>query len=210
LNAAGQLVSVNVGTPRFVSYRGKQVATSIFKEPVPGRVAVRGVNVAGDEQADLRVHGGRDKAVYAYSQEDYDWWESELERLLAPGTFGENLTVTGVDPTTAVIGERWHVGSTVLEVSEPRFPCFKLGIKMGSQSFLKRFANAGRPGTYLRIVSEGELGAGDAIDVVDVPDHAITIGRFAQAYLGHRDDLGDLLAADQLSAQWREWITERL
>ena len=207
---APELVSVNVGKPRLVPYRGNQVATSIYKEPVVGRVALRGVNVDGDEQADLRVHGGVDKAVYAYSREDYAWWEAELEQELAPGTFGENLTVTGIDPTTAVIGEHWRIGTTVLEVSEPRFPCFKLGIKMGSQAFLKRFANAGRPGTYLRIATEGELGAGDAIMVVHVPDHGVTIGRFAHAYLGHREELAGLLKADQLSQDWRDWIAERV
>jgi MOSC domain-containing protein YiiM len=209
LSTTAELISVNVGTPTFVSYRGKQVATSIYKQPVDGRVGVRGVNVDGDQQADLRVHGGPDKAVYAYSREDYEWWEAELGHALGPGTFGENLTVAGIDPTLAVIGERWRVGSALLEVSEPRFPCFKLGIKMGSQAFLKRFANAGRPGAYLRIVSEGELAAGDAIEVIRTPDHGVTIGRFAHAYLGHREELADLLAADELSQEWRDWISER-
>ena len=208
--APALLLSVNVGTPRRVPYRGNEVATSIYKEPVAGRVAARGVNVAGDEQADLRVHGGPDKAVYAYSREDYEWWEGELDRPLDPGTFGENLTVSGLDPSAAVIGERWRIGSTVLEVSEPRFPCFKLGIRMGSQAFLKRFANARKPGAYLRIIAEGELGAGDPIEVKDVPGHGVTIGRFAHVYLGHREDLGELLAAEQLSGDWRDWIGEQL
>ena len=204
------LVSVNVGTPRPISYRGKQVMTGIFKEPVAGRAALRGVNIDGDEQADREVHGGVDKAIYAYSREDYEWWESELARPMGPGTFGENLTTSGVDLNEAVIGERWRVGSAVLEVSEPRFPCFKLGVKMGTQGFIKRFANARRPGTYLRIVEGGELGAGDEITVIHRPQHGVTVGRFANAYLGDRDELEDILAADQLSEKWREWIIDAL
>src|SRR5262249_11175939 len=162
-----------------VSYRGQQVMTGIWKEPVGGRVALRGVNVDGDEQADRKVHGGVDKAVYAYAREDYDWWEGELARSLDPGMFGENLTTSGLDLNQAVIGERWRVGSALLEVSEPRFPCFKLGLKMGTQRFIKQFAKARRPGTYLRIVEEGEIGAGDGITVSHRPQHGVTIGRFA-------------------------------
>jgi len=210
MNAMPGLLSINVGVPREVSYRGQTVMTSIWKDPVEGRVPVRGVNVAGDQQADLEVHGGVDKAVYAYSREDYDWWEGELSGSLAPGTFGENLTTTGLDLTRAVLGERWRVGSAELEVSEPRFPCFKLGIRMGTQLFLKRFSKARRPGTYLRIVEEGEIGAGDEIDVTARPEHGVTIGAFNEAYLGDRDGLREILAADQLSESWRSWIEEAL
>ncbi|MDP9228148.1 MAG: MOSC domain-containing protein [Actinomycetota bacterium] len=203
------LLSVNVGMPRTVDYRGERGTTGIWKQPVDGRIAVSGVNLAGDGQADLSAHGGVDKAVYAYSREDYDWWESELGRSLAPGTFGENLTVAGLDPSTALVGERWRVGSALLEVSEPRFPCFKLGIRMEDPRFLKRFAAARRPGTYLRIVSAGEIGAGDEIEVVERPRHEVTIARFAEAYLGDREQLPELLAADRLSDDWRSWIVER-
>jgi MOSC domain-containing protein YiiM len=128
---------------------------------------------------------------------------------LEAGTFGENLTVSGLDLNAAKVGERWRVGSALLEVSEPRFPCFKLGIRMGDPTFLKRFAAARRPGAYLRIAEEGELGAGDEIEVVDRPRHRVTIGLFAEAYLGDRSRLLDLLAADALSATWRAWILER-
>lgn len=203
------VLSVNVGEPRTVDYRGELVTTAIWKQPVGGRIAVRGVNLAGDDQADRSVHGGVDKAVYSYSREDYDWWESELGQALQPGTFGENLTVRSLDPTAAEVGERWRVGSAVLEVSEPRFPCFKLGIRMDDPRFLKRFAAARRPGAYLRIIEEGEVGAGDAIEVVDRPRHGVTIGRFNDAFLGDREELPGLLAADQLSDEWRSWITER-
>jgi MOSC domain-containing protein YiiM len=209
-DGTAEVVSVNVGMPRTVVRQGKPVTTAIYKRPVAGRVAVRGVNVDGDDQADRSVHGGVDKAVYAYAREDYEWWGTELgTEAPEPGTFGENLTVAGTDLNTAEVGERWRVGSAVLEVSEPRFPCFKLGIRMGDPRFLKRFAAARRPGTYLRIIEEGELGAGDRIQVSHRPGHGITIGLFTEAYLGDRGRLVELLSADALSQSWRTWIMER-
>jgi MOSC domain-containing protein YiiM len=205
-----EVVSVNVGMPRTVVHEGRAVTTAIWKRPVAGRLAVRGVNLYGDEQADRSVHGGVDKAVYAYAHEDYEWWGAELgTEALDAGTFGENLTVSGIDVNAAEVGERWRVGSALLEVSEPRFPCFKLGIRMGDPKFLKRFAAARRPGTYLRIIEEGELGAGDRIQVAHRPGHGVTIGLFAEAYLGDRGRLVELLAADALSPTWRTWVTER-
>jgi MOSC domain-containing protein YiiM len=206
--AAATVESVNVGAVQSVEVEGRSVTTAIWKSPVEGRVLLRGVNLAGDDQADRTVHGGPDKAVYAYSREDYDWWASELSRPLDAGTFGENLTVAGLDLNAAVVGERWEVGSALLEVSEPRFPCFKLGIRMGDPRFLRRFAQARRPGTYLRIVSEGEVGAGDAIEVAARPAHGVTIGKFANAFLGDRKQLPELLAAEQLSDGWRSWIAD--
>jgi MOSC domain-containing protein YiiM len=205
-----RIVSVNVGQPRPIPSRGKQVMTGIFKEPVSGRVAARGTGLDGDVQANPKVHGGFDKAVYAYAREDYDWWEGELERSMDPGTFGENLTTAGVDLNEALVGERWRVGSTVLEVSEPRFPCFKLGHRMGTQRFVKQFGQARRTGTYLRIIEGGELGAGDEIEVESRPDHGVTIGLFADAYLGDRDRLDEVLAADQISEEWRAKIADLL
>jgi MOSC domain-containing protein YiiM len=205
-----KVVSVNVGAPRTVKYGRRIVSTAIWKRPVGGRVAVRGVNIAGDDQADRSVHGGVDKAVYAYSREDYEWWAGELASdVPQAGTFGENLTVSGLDLNAAEVGERWRVGSALLEVSEPRFPCFKLGIRMDDPKFLKRFAAARRPGLYLRIVEEGDLGAGDDVEVIDRPGHGVTIGLFTEAYLGDRSRLIELLAADALSATWRAWILQR-
>jgi MOSC domain-containing protein YiiM len=202
--------SVNVGRPRPIPYRGKQVMTGIFKEPVRGRIAARGTHLDGDVQANRKVHGGFDKAVYAYAREDYDWWEGELSRRMDPGTFGENLTTAGLELNDMLIGERWRVGTALLEVSEPRFPCFKLGFRMGTQRFVRRFAQARRTGTYLRIVEKGELGAADGIEVVSRPDHEVTVGLFAEAYLGDRDRLEDVLAADQLSDEWRSKIEGQL
>jgi MOSC domain-containing protein YiiM len=185
------------------------VRTGIWKVPVDGRVAVRGVNVEGDEQADRAVHGGPDKALYAYAREDTDWWERELGRELPHGAFGENLTLTGVDVSGALIGERWRIGTVLLEVSEPRFPCWKLGVRFGDPRMLKRFSAALRPGAYLRIAEEGKLGAGDAVEIVERPDHDLTIAGFAHAYLEDRDALPRLLEVPAVSKMWRDWVRER-
>jgi MOSC domain-containing protein YiiM len=207
--SSGRVESVNVATPREVEFDGYVVTTSIWKEPVEGRLAVRGVNIDGDDQADRSVHGGPDKAVYAYAAEDTEWWEAELGRALGPGTFGENLTVRGLPVSDAVIGERWAVGSALLEVAQPRFPCFKLGLKMGDPRFPKRFAAARRPGAYMRIVQEGELGAGDVIEVVERPEHGVTSALVARAVLGERDLRPVAAEAPELAADLREWLEDR-
>jgi MOSC domain-containing protein YiiM len=179
-----RLLSVNAGRPRQISVRrGRALMSAIGKSPVEGRVRVEGVNVAGDEQADRRVHGGPDKAVYAYASEDTAFWEAELGRELGPGAFGENLTTEGVDVSGAVIGERWRIGDVELEVAQPRLPCAKLGTRFGDLRMVKRFAEASRPGAYLRIVTEGELGAGDAIEVLSRPEHGITVAFVADSIL---------------------------
>lgn len=203
------LLSVNVAHTRVVEHHGREVTTGIFKKPVIGRRRVEGANVAGDDQADRRVHGGQYKAVYAYATEDYAWWSGELGRVLSPGTFGENLTTANVDIGAAHVGDRWHIGSVVLEVGEPRVPCFKLGIAMYDQGFPERFAVARRPGTYLRILEEGELGAGDAIDIEPAHGPSITIREFADAF---HDGVGiDRLASLRLvSPAWRGWAERQL
>jgi MOSC domain-containing protein YiiM len=185
---AGVVVSVNVGTPREVGYRGNSVRTAIWKDPVAGRVKVRGHKVEGDEQGNPEVHGGPDKAVYAYAAEDYAWWGAELGLELGPGTFGENLTLRGIDVSNALVGERWRVGGILLEVAQPRIPCFKLGIRMGSQRFPARFAAAGRPGAYLRVLAEGEVGAGDPAEVVHRPGHDLSVAEVSRIY--HDDHAG--------------------
>jgi MOSC domain-containing protein YiiM len=207
--SAAQVLSVNVGGVRTVDVGDSTIETAIWKSPVEGRVPVRGVNLSGDDQADRSVHGGEHKAVYAYAWEDTLWWQEELGRDLEPGNFGENLTLSGIDVPEAVVGERWRVGSALLEVSEPRFPCFKLGLRMGDPRFLKRFAAARRTGTYLRIVEEGDVGAGDAVELVARPDHGVTIGLFAEAYLGDRSLARRLLDAPQVSDDWKNWARER-
>jgi MOSC domain-containing protein YiiM len=205
MTTIGRVVSVNVGQPRVVQWHGRAVSTAIWKEPVAGRRHVGGVNVDGDEQADRRVHGGPAKAIYAYSAEDYAWWESVLGASLPPATFGENLTVSGVQLADCVVGERWRIGEALLRVSEPRIPCFKLGIRMGDAGFIERFADAARPGTYLAIDSDGELGAGDPIELVKRPDHQVTIGMVERAYHGHPELRERLVDVAELSEGWRTW-----
>jgi MOSC domain-containing protein YiiM len=173
-------------------------------------VPVAGVNLAGDDQADRRFHGGPDKAAYAYAREDYDWWSRELDRPLEPGTFGENLTVEGLDVTASVVGERWAIGSALLEVAQPRTPCWKIGARMDDPDFPVWFAAAGRPGAYLRIVSEGDVGAGDAVEVVERPAHGLTVGEVARIYHGDRARCAELLQAPELAEEWRAWVAERL
>ncbi len=202
------LLSVNVAEMRTIVRRGRPVRTGIWKLPVQHRVTIDGVNVDGDEQGDRRVHGGADKAVYAYARADYAWWEEQLGRALDPGTFGENLTVDGIDVTGALVGERWRVGGAVLEVSEPRLPCWKLGERMGDAKFIKRFARALRPGAYLRIVQPGEIGAGDTVEVAHRPVHGVTIELITRAYLRDHTLAPDLLRAPELSAEWRRWAEQ--
>jgi MOSC domain-containing protein YiiM len=179
-----RVLSVNVGRPRQIAVRrGRPLMSAIFKAPVEGRVRVEGVNVAGDDQADRRVHGGPDKAVYAYASEDARWWASELEREIPPAMFGENLTLEGVDVSGAVVGSRWRIGTVELEVSQPRLPCAKLGTRFGDPAMVRRFGEASRPGAYLRIVTEGELGAGDDVEILSRPLHGVTVALVSDAIL---------------------------
>jgi MOSC domain-containing protein YiiM len=198
-----RVLSVNVGPVRQLEWNGRVVDTGIVKEPVEGRVVLRGVNFAGDDQADRRVHGGPDKAVYAYSREDYDFWRAAEAMETPPGLFGENLTVEGVDLSSAVVGERWSVGSTTLEVAQPRLPCAKLGIRVGDPTFPKRFQSACRPGAYLRVIEEGDVGAGDAVRVTARPAHGITLRHMVLA-LGDPERAAALRAVPRLPEFWRE------
>jgi MOSC domain-containing protein YiiM len=201
---AGSIVSVNVGRPRQVAWRGRTVTTAIWKTPVPGRVVVEGVNLAGDDQADRRVHGGDTKAVYAYASEDYGWWEGELGEPLRPGTFGDNLTLAGVDLRALLVGERGRAGTAVLRVSEPRFPCFKLGVRMGDAAFVDRFAAARRFGSYFTIERAGMVGAGDTLERLETPEDHFTIGEWIDAHEENDPDGLDRLAGHPLvSESWR-------
>ncbi len=197
------VLSVNVGAIREVEWRGKIVRTGIWKEPVVGRsVALRGVNLDGDDQADRTVHGGVDKAVYAYAAEDYQYWrEQELVETSA-GLFGENLTVQGLDLNSALIGEQWQIGTAMIEVAQPRLPCFKLGVRMCDPGFPKRFQYVGRLGAYLRIIKEGEVRAGNAVHISFRPDHCITLRSMAEA-LQDRSKAAALLAVPILPEFWR-------
>jgi MOSC domain-containing protein YiiM len=188
-----------------VPWHDRVVMTAIWKEPVTGRITAAGVNLDGDDQADRRVHGGPTKAVYAYAIEDYQWWVGQIGSSLAPGTFGENLTLAGIDLRAAVVGERWQVGGMTARVTEPRIPCFKLGIRMGDAAFVGRFAAAGRPGTYLAIERAGDVEAGDPIHLLDRPRHGVTIGDIERAYHGHPELVPLLVDLEDLSEGWRDW-----
>ncbi len=159
-----KIVSVNVGGPREVQWRGRRVTTSIWKSPVQGRVRVGTLNLKGDEQSDLSVHGGADKAVYAYPVEHYPFWRNELPAIEFPfGAFGENLTIEGLLEADVRIGDRYEIGSAEFQVTQPRMPCFKLGIRFGRDDMIRRFLRSGRSGFYLAVLREGEVESGDAI-----------------------------------------------
>lgn len=203
---AGSLLSVNVGRAERVRLNGREHHTAINKLPVSGRVRVSGVTVAGDEQADKRDHGGREQAVYSYAIEDYEWWSRELGRELAPGIFGENLTVASIDCNNALIGERWRIGSTTLHVTGPRIPCSTLADRMGERNFARRFAEAKRFGAYMGITEEGELRAGDAIEIASRPGHGISVGTVAGAYYDDRALAAELAAVEELPPPLRGWL----
>jgi len=206
----GQVLAVNVGTVREFEYNGRPAKSAIWKAPAVGRIAARGVNLAGDDQADRKAHGGPDKAVYAYASEDVRWWEQEVGRALAYGEFGENLTTEGIEVNTALVGERWEIGTTVLEVSEPRIPCWRLGVRMNDKMFPRRFTEALRPGAYLRIIIEGEVGAGDEIRVVERPDHDLTIRDVFLIYTRDHAEAQRLLTVPRMSESWRRWAENLL
>jgi len=207
---SGVLVDVHVGRAREVPTNREPVTTAIWKNRVQGRVAVRGVNIEGDEQADTSVHGGPDKAVYAYAEEEVAIWRRELGRDLGEAAFGQNLTTRGVDVSGAVIGERWAIGAALFEVAQPRQPCFKLGLRVGEPGFVRRFAHASRPGAYLRIVEEGDIGAGDPITITSRPDHAVTCRIVSDAILRDPSLLPAVVQAPQLPAGLRAWMLDRI
>jgi MOSC domain-containing protein YiiM len=206
----GKVLSVNVGGVREFEYGGRIAKSAIWKSAVVGRIAARGVNLAGDDQADRKAHGGPDKAIYAYAFEDTRWWEQEIGRALAYGEFGENLTTQGIDVNDALVGERWQIGTAVVEVSEPRIPCWRLGVRMNDKLFPRRFTEALRPGAYLRIVIEGDVGAGDEIRVVERPNHDLTIRDVFRIYTSDRAEVERLLAVPNISESWRRWAANVL
>jgi MOSC domain-containing protein YiiM len=171
-----RVVSVNVGGPQTFTVGGETIVTSIFKNPVRGRVRVTALNLEGDEQSDLSVHGGVNKAVYAYPSEHYARWREELpDAELEWGAFGENLTLEGLLENTTCIGDRLRIGTAELVVTQPRQPCFKLAYKFGRQDMIKRFKESGRSGFYLSVAKEGDVGAGDSIERLSRPDGALTV-----------------------------------
>lgn len=206
---AAVVAAVNVGTPRLIEWNGRQVRTAIWKHPVAGPRRIEGVNLSGDDQADRAVHGGPDKAVYAYALEDLEWWATQLDSVVQPGLMGENLTTQGLPVTEAIVGEHWRIGTAVLQVAQPRIPCYKLGIRAGDPRFPRRFAAAGRPGAYLRILAPGEISPGDPITVSHRPAHGVSVEHVARAYHSEHDLAADLVGVPELAAAWRAWAAER-
>lgn len=194
-----RVVSVNVGLPRPVPWHNQIVTTGIFKQPVTGRVALQRLNLEGDGQADLSVHGGPNKAVYAYPAVYYEHWRAELPGVELPwGMFGENLTVEGPLDDTVHIGDRFRVGSALLAVTQPRLPCYKLGIKFGRDDFVQRFLAAGLTGFYFAVVEQGEVAAGDSIELIERSEHDLTIADVVRLFKGERADPQALARAAQL------------
>ena len=207
-DAIAKVLSINVGKPKHFDYKGRQAKSAIWKSPVTGKIIARGINLEGDDQADREAHGGFDKAVYAYAREDAEWWEQQVGRPIAYGEFGENLTTEGIEVNDALIGERWQIGSVLLEVAEPRIPCWRLGVRMQDKSFPKMFTRALRPGPYFRIIQEGELSAGDKINIVEKPKHDLTLRDVFRIYTKNHDEAQRILNVEQMSAAWKRWAKD--
>jgi len=210
-----KLLAVSVGTPREVQDEKRgSVRTGIWKTPVTGPVRLTRLNLAGDGQADLVNHGGPDKAVYAYPAEHYPLWQSELARPeLGPGSFGENLTLEGLLENAVHIGDRLRIGTTLLEVSQPRSPCFKLGIRLGDPRMVRRFQESGRSGFYLRVIEEGEVAAGDAIEHSAEGADGLSVAEVNRLWFAAPDDRAGAARAaalPTLAASWREAFAKRL
>jgi MOSC domain-containing protein YiiM len=212
-----KLMSVNTGLPREVSWRGRIVTTGIYKSPVEGRVTLRKLNLAGDQQADLTVHGGENKAVYCYPIEHYDYWKRELPGREWPmGVFGENFTIAGLLEDSVHIGDRLSVGSAKVVVTQPRLPCYKLGIRFGFDDMVKRFLASGRTGFYLRVTREEEVGAGDEIVVIDPDPHGVPVSEITRLYVTKRygnDELASIRRAMKVAAfpeDWKKYLRERV
>jgi MOSC domain-containing protein YiiM len=216
-----KLVSVNTGLPREVSWHGRMVTTGIFKEPVKGRVALRKLNLDGDRQADLTVHGGEYKAVYCYPLAHYDYWKRELPgRELTMGMFGENFTVDdggpGMPEESVHLGDRFSVGTAEVVVTQPRLPCYKLGIRFGSDDMVKRFLAGGRTGFYVAVLREGEVGAGDEMKAIAREANAVPVSEITRLYVAKRYgevEIGAVrraLRVAELPESWKKYFRERL
>ena len=209
-----KIISVNVGRPRLVEWDGQIVSTGIYKEPIEGRVMLRTLNFDGDRQADLTVHGGPTKAAYAYPAEHYNYWREELPGTELPwGMFGENLTTEGLDESDINVGDRFRLGSAEVMVTEPRMPCYKLGIKFGRSDIIKRFLVSGRTGFYFSVQREGEVAAGDEIELIARNEHSVTVADITGLYSGNRGDVELMqraIAVEALPESWRGHFRKQL
>jgi len=209
-----KLLSLNVGLPRQVNFQNELVTTGIFKEPVKGRVRLRKLNLDGDKQADLTVHGGVDKAVYAYPKEHYDYWKKELPEMSLPwGMFGENFTTHGMFEEMINIGDQFQVGTAKVVATQPRMPCYKLGVKFGRMDIIKKFLASGLTGIYFKVTKEGELEEGDEIKLIKKDENNVTIKDIVKLYTVNKDDVQTMeraIKVKDLPKGWKFHFIERL
>lgn len=209
-----KILSINVGSPREIQWRGKAVRTSIFKASVQGAIQVNRLNLAGDQQSDLSVHGGADKAVYAYPAEHYAFWRQEMPGIDFPwGAFGENFTTEGLLESAVRIGDRFWAGSSEFVVTQPRMPCFKLGIRFGRPDIVKRFLNSGRTGFYLAVLREGEVAAGDVLVLTGRDEHALSVTDIVELYAtkaASPELMRRAAESPALAASWRDYFRKRI
>jgi MOSC domain-containing protein YiiM len=212
-----KVVSINVGLPQEVPWHGRLVTTGIFKNPVEGRVALRKLDLDGDRQADLSVHGGLDKAVYCYPLEHYSYWKKKLPgRNLPPGSFGENFTTEGLLEGKVHIGDQFRVGSAEVTVTQPRLPCYKLGVKFDSDDMVKKFLETGRTGFYIRVTREGEVGTGDEITPMSRDANGVPVPEITRLYMTKSFGVADMeslrraLLVPALPESWKEYFRSRL
>jgi MOSC domain-containing protein YiiM len=209
-----KIISLNVGRPRLVSHNGEPVSTGIFKEPIASRVMIRTLNLDGDRQADLSVHGGPSKAVYVYPAEHYKFWKGEFPEMDLPwGMFGENLTTTGLLETEINIGDRFRIGTAEVMVTQPRMPCYKLGLKFGRADIIKRFLQSERTGFYLAVLKEGEVSAGDELESLARDAHDVRVSDVTRLYTREKHSavlLSRAIEVEALPASWRGYFQDRL
>jgi MOSC domain-containing protein YiiM len=214
LKSEAKLISVNIGLPQVVMNNGNPVSTGIFKEPVAGRVMLRTLNLDGDRQADLSVHGGPSKAVYVYPSEHYEYWKRELPDIELPwGMFGENFTTAGLFESELNIGDKFRVASAVVVVTEPRMPCYKLALKFGRPDMIKRFLVSERTGFYLAVLLEGEVGEGDSIQLLEASKDSLRVSDITRLYSREKNNVGMLRRAIDIEAlpeSWRSFFRHRL
>src|SRR4029079_7349688 len=209
-----KIISLNVGLPRLVLRNGEPVSTGIFKEPVAGRVMMRTLNLDGDRQADLSVHGGPEKAVYVYPSEHYEFWKHELPDVDLPwAIFGENFTTTGLLETEVTIGDKFRIGTAELMVTQPRMPCYKLGIRFGRADIIKRFLMSERTGVYFSVLKEGEVGAGDQIELLEKNDSGVRVVDVTRLYGSDKENvelLRQAIATEAFPESWRGYFQKRI
>jgi MOSC domain-containing protein YiiM len=209
-----KIVSLNVGLPRLVEYNGEPVATGIFKEPVPGPLMLRTLNLDGDRQADLSVHGGVHKAVYGYPSEHYEFWRKEFPEMNLPySMFGENFTTEGLFEDGINIGDRFRIGEAELIATQPRLPCYKLGIKFGRADIIKRFLRSRRTGFYFSVAKEGTVGAGDEIELLNRDANDVTIADIVRLFAFEKTDVESMRRAMKVAAlpeSWREYFQKQI